>query len=136
MAWVVDTCVVLDVLEGDPQFGLKSARALERLRGEGLIVCPVTFVELAPAFGGDLAEQQRFLALADIGYSTDWTALDTEAAHAGWNRHISARRLRRVDRRPVADLLIGAFASRFQGLVTRNPKDFRPYFPKLTLHPA
>ena len=54
MTWVVDTCVVLDVLEDDPQFGRASARLLERLLREGLAISPVTMVELAAAFGGDL----------------------------------------------------------------------------------
>jgi predicted nucleic acid-binding protein len=33
----------------------------------------------------------------------------------------------------VADLLIGAFACRHQGLITRNPTDFRRWFSKLKL---
>jgi hypothetical protein len=61
MTWVVDTCVVIDVLEDDPSFGLRSATLLEQKLGEGLSICPVTFVELAPAFTGDLEEQARFL---------------------------------------------------------------------------
>ena len=50
MTWVVDTCVVLDVLEGDPEFGLASARLIDKLAGEGLSLCPVSYIELAPAF--------------------------------------------------------------------------------------
>jgi hypothetical protein len=35
------------------------------------------------------------------------------------------------------DILIGGFACRFQGLVTRNPQHFLPYFPALaTRQPA
>jgi predicted nucleic acid-binding protein len=54
--WVVDTCVVLDVFEHDPQFGLVSAKLLEKLLKDGLVVSPITFVELSAAFDGDLAE--------------------------------------------------------------------------------
>lgn len=36
-------------------------------------------------------------------------------------------------RRPIADILIGAFAARHEGLVTRNPDHFRPFFPQLVL---
>jgi len=133
MAWVVDTCIVIDVLEHDPRHGLRSARLLETLRGHGLVVSPVTMVELAPAFAGDLVEQKRFLTLAGIGHGIDWTAADTEAAHLAWNAYIGARRRRGGIRRPVADILIGAFATRFQGLVTRNARDFRPCFPTLDI---
>ncbi|MCX6539760.1 MAG: hypothetical protein NT151_12625 [Acidobacteria bacterium] len=38
-----------------------------------------------------------------------------------------------MPRRPVADVLIGAFASTRQGLLTRNPTDFAPVFPSLTI---
>jgi predicted nucleic acid-binding protein len=34
-------------------------------------------------------------------------------------------------RRPLADVLIGAFASRYQGLITRNTDDFASIFPDL-----
>jgi hypothetical protein len=29
--------------------------------------------------------------------------------------------------------MIGAFATRFDGLITRNQKDFKPWFPELKL---
>ena len=40
--WVVDTCVVLDVFENDPSFGLALARCLEKLLSRGLRVTSVT----------------------------------------------------------------------------------------------
>jgi hypothetical protein len=33
----------------------------------------------------------------------------------------------------VAEVLIGAYALRFQGLITRNPGDFQRFFPNLNL---
>lgn len=131
--WVVDTCVVLDVLENDPSFGLRSAKLLERLLPDGLCVPPVTMVELSAAFGGDLLEQKRFLDQAGISYGEQWTSADTEASHKAWNAYVQARRSEKVAKRPVADLLIGGFALNRDGLVTRNPADFKRWFPKLTI---
>jgi predicted nucleic acid-binding protein len=131
--WVVDTCVVLDVLENDPSFGLASARCLEKLFVDGLCVSPVTMVELAAAFRGDLAEQKRFLDQAGISSAQSWSAADTEAAHRAWNEYVHARRSARVPKRPVADLLIGGFALNRDGLVTRNAADFQRWFPKLVI---
>jgi predicted nucleic acid-binding protein len=131
--WVVDTCVVLDVLEDDPQFGLSSARVLERLLSDGLCVSPVTMVELSAAFSGDLMEQKQFLNSAGISYSEPWTTLDTESSHIAWNNYVQARRARKTVKRPVADLLIGGFASNRTGLVTRNPSDFNRWFPRLPI---
>lgn len=131
--WVVDTCVVLDVLEDDPEFGMSSASLLEQLLLDGLCVSPVTMVELSAAFSGDLIEQKRFLNSAGISYSEPWTTLDMEASHIAWNNYVQARRARKTIRRPVADLLIGGFASSRNGLVTRNASDFNRWFPRLTI---
>jgi hypothetical protein len=35
--------------------------------------------------------------------------------------------------RPIADILTGGFAKNRQDLVTRNPLDFRRWFPKLVI---
>jgi predicted nucleic acid-binding protein len=131
--WVVDTCIVLDVFEHDPAFGRPSAELLHKLLPQGLAICPVTMVELSAAFSGDLAEQKRFLDQAGISYAEPWTAADTEQAHSAWNTYVMTKRQGRTVKRPVADLLIGGFAVNRIGLVTRNPRDFSRWFPRLTL---
>ena len=42
MAWVVDTCLLIDVAEADPTFGVASARLLDSKRANGLAICPAT----------------------------------------------------------------------------------------------
>jgi len=133
MAWVVDTCAVLDVLENDPLYGLGTARRLRLMRSDGLVVCPVSVVELGPAFLGDLRQQKEFFDLVGFDGTQSFTMADTEAAHTGWDRYVRAKRKGLAARRPVADILIGGFAMRFQGLVTRNPSDFAPWFPNLKI---
>lgn len=129
--WIVDTCVVLDLFEHDPAFGRPSAELLHRLLPHGLAVSPVTMVELSAAFGGDLAEQKHFLDLAGISYVESWTATDTEHAHTAWHTYVVAQRLGKAAKKPVADILIGAFAANRTGLVTRNARDFTRWFPTL-----
>jgi predicted nucleic acid-binding protein len=131
--WVVDTCVVLDVFENDPQFGKVSATLLEKLMPSGLAVSPVTMIELSAAFDGDIEEQKRFLEGAGISHSEAWTAVDIEASHKAWNAYVSSRRSDKVPKRPIADILIGGFAANRSGLVTRNPSDFRRWFPRLVI---
>lgn len=133
--WIVDTCIVLDIFENDPQFGLASARLLEKLLADGLAVSPVTMVELAPAFEGEILEQKRFLEQAGISHSEVWNFADSETAYRSWNTYIQARRADKlqIPKRPIADLLIGGFAANRQGLVTRNPSDFRRWFPKMKI---
>lgn len=134
MAWVVDTDVLLDVLEDDPDFGEASARALDSRLEQGLLLCPVTYAELAPAFDGNRALQDEFLTGVGIDFHAAWTWQDTLRAHAAWHAHVQRRRRGEGSRRPVADILIGGFASRFQGLISRNADDFRTAFPTLELH--
>lgn len=131
--WVVDTCVVLDVFEHDPQFGKASAKLLQRLLADGLVVSPVTMIELGAAFEGNCIEQKRFLNLAGIDCIEPWTVADSEISQQAWHRYVKARRADRIPKRPVVDLMIGGFAANRQGLVTRNPSDFRRWFPKLVI---
>jgi predicted nucleic acid-binding protein len=136
MAWVVDTCILIDILENDPAFGLASALTLKRLLPEGLVASPVTLVELSPAFNGEWSQEQRFLELVGVAYGEKFELADVRAAHGAWAAYVAARRQHREPRRPVADVLIGGFAMRFQGLVTRNANDFTRWFPDLRcLHP-
>lgn len=133
MTWVVDTSVLIDVLEDDPEFGAASAQLLEDLAEEGLAICPVTYAELAPAFGGSRALQEEFLVGVGVSFSDEWTRQDTLAAFDAWYAHVRRRREGLGPRRPIADILIGAFAQRYQGVVTRNEEHFRPGFPELEI---
>jgi hypothetical protein len=47
--------------------------------------------------------------------------------------YIARKRQGSVAKCPIADVLIGAFALRFQGLLTRNSSDFRQLFPSLPI---
>lgn len=136
MSWVVDTCVLLDILEDDPEFGLASARCLKARLDEGLLACPVTLLELAPAFSGDLGAQRHFLAQCGVSDVEDFTMADVRLGYSPWNDYIAAKRRRRspkLPKRPIADMMIGAFACRFDGLITRNGSDFQPWFPQLVI---
>ena len=133
MAWVVDTAVLIDVLEDDSEFGVRSARALDGRGEDGLVLCPVSYVELSPAFEGNTALQEEFLEGIGIDHREGWIAEDTRRAHAAWHAYVQRRRGGNTTKRPLTDVLIGAFALRFQGLITRNEKDFRRTFPELRL---
>lgn len=133
MAWVVDTCVLIDVLEEDQVFGRLSASTLDECLEDGLVICPMTYAELSPAFLGDRALQDEFLGAVGVGFRQEWTWADTLRAHQVWNEFIQRRRAGNLPKRPLADILIGSFATRFQGLITRNPDDFVSLFPSLDL---
>jgi len=135
MAWVVDTCLIVDVLDADPAHGENSAELLDRYASDGLIICPVTYVELAPAFDGDMEKEEFFLQQINVDCRENWTWQDTEHAHTAWNRYVQKKRKGEIPRRPIADIQIGSFSERFQGLLTRNQDDFKSVFPKLAIKP-
>ncbi len=133
MAWVIDSCVLLDVALKDPSHGLASALFLEQIRTAGLVACPVSVVEIAPFFDGETRYVRDFLRAMGVEANVAWMEADTEAAVRGWTRYVRLKRAGAASKRPLADILIGGFALRHQGLVTRNPDHFRPFFPRLTL---
>jgi hypothetical protein len=74
VAWVVDTSVLLDVRQSDRQFGLPAAKCLVRHLPEGLILCPITYIELAPEFGDDCVLQEEFFQRVGCNGSSPGTA--------------------------------------------------------------
>ena len=125
--------MLIDVAEGDPRFARPSANLLDRRRSAGLLIAPVSYIELSPLFQGVEAVQNEFLEGIGVHWTHAWTWPDTQQAHIAWNRYIEKRRRSQIGKRPIADVLIGAFAWRFDGLLTRNEKDFRPLFPDLRI---
>lgn len=124
MAWVVDTSVLLDIRLNDPAFGVSSAACLTRHAQDGLVVCPVTYIELAPTFQGDNTLQAMFLSEVGVSHREPWVWQDTVTAHQLWHEQVRKKRAGLAHKRPIADVLIEAFALRFQGVITRNPKHF------------
>ena len=131
--WVVDTCVIIDVLDRISGFAEVSAAALDAKYDDGLTIAPVTFVELAPAFNADLEEQIRFLTTLGIDIAFDENRETVFHAYKGWYSHILRKRASMERKRPVADVLIGAYALSKGGLITRNEADFRALFPELVI---
>jgi hypothetical protein len=101
MAWVVDTCLLLDIGLDDPEFAERSENLLLQKSYSGVVISPVTFVELAPAFGGDIDALKNFLTGLGIDFEEVWEVLDTENAAEAWAVHILKRRIGGGLKRPV-----------------------------------
>ena len=131
--WVVDTCVIIDVLSGDSEFAARSADAIDAKRIDGLSIAPITYVELAPSFLGDVAKQDAVLFGMGIGFDFAGSKDVVLAAHKAWHEHVLRKRLGETAKRPIADAMIGAYAMRKGGLITRNVVDFKTLYPNLTI---
>ena len=69
MAWVVDTCLLIDVAVADPTFVAATRNLLQARLPQGLTICPISYIELAPVFQGDRKAQDEFLF--NLGVSSD-----------------------------------------------------------------
>ena len=87
----------------------------------GLVISPVTYIELAPAFGGDVTLQEQFLSQVGVEWSDLWTAQDTRSAHALWAEHVKRKRSGITGKRPLADGAPGPIRSQTSLMGTRVP---------------
>ena len=134
MIWVVDTCVVIDLVERDGEFGEFSAAALASKIDDSFVIAPITYVELGPVFDGDRERQDAFLKESWIDFDFAGTKEAVVAAHKAWYEHVLRKRKGEVTKRPIADVMIGAYALQKGGLITRNEDDFRSLYPDLTIY--
>ena len=130
MPWVVDTCVLLDLVIGTDLHMAEAEAVLGR--AGALVICPVSLVELGPTFQ-DAGKLRDFLVDYGVDGSEAFTSEDAEVGRAAWQRIIALRRVTGSPRRPIADVLIGAFAHRRSGLITRNACDFLTLYPTLSI---
>ena len=98
-----------------------------------MTVAPLTYVELAPEFKGCIVEQDAFLDSLWIDCDFDGNRNAVLAAHKAWYEHVMRKRAGTEKKRPVADIMIGAYAMQKGGLITRNEADFRSLYPELTI---
>lgn len=133
MAWVIDTCLLIDIAEADARFSSASSEMIAKRQSQGLVISPVSYVELSPVFDGVVAAQNHFLGNLGVDWTEGWTWRDTQNAFGAWSAYVRNRRFRQPNKRPIADILIGAFALRFRGLLTRNVRDFQKLFPDLRI---
>jgi len=133
MIWVIDTCVLIDIACNDKTFAGCASRAIQAKLDEVLTIAPLTYVELAPQFMGDVELQNEFLRSLWIECDFGGSREAVLSAHRAWFEHVQRKRAGEVRKRPIADVLIGAYAMQKGGLITRNEDDFRALYPTLTI---
>ena len=129
MAIMVDSNVILDMVNQDPQWLDWSRSALEQHLDGGLLVNAVIYSELCSsantAADVDALLEAMELALADI---------PREALFLASKAHLSYRRQGGTKASPLPDFFIGAHAQVLGiPILTRDQGRYRTYFPHVAL---
>jgi len=130
VAALVDTCVLVDVFQPDTEWYDWSARALGRVTNRGpAVINAVIYAELSAQF--TQIEELDVLLRPGI---VDYHPIPREAAFLAGKCFIKYRRRGGSRTSPLPDFFIGAHAA-VEGLplLTRDPRRFRDYFPKLEI---
>ena len=130
MSTLVDSNVILDVVEEDEEWIDWSAAMLAKASEAGrLVINPIIYAEVSVGF--DTIEALD--AALPMNYYTR-EALPWEAAFLAGRAFLSYRRKGGTRRVTLPDFYIGAHAAiAGHKLLTRDPRRYRAYFPKLQI---
>ncbi len=126
---LVDSCVLIDVFDGDERWSQWSLAALNDCKAEGLSINTVIYSEVAPSFKTavqfDRTLAQLKLIYSDISAAAAWRAAQAYADYRG-NKGLQKMIL--------PDFYIGAQAEVMNWTVlTRDTSRIKTYFPNVRL---
>ena len=127
---LVDSSVLIDVIEGAPEWKHWSAEQLTKhASAGGLAINAMVYAEVSRAFA-TAKQQNRFLKEASIKVM----AISNEAAFLAARAHLAYRAAGGSRHATLPDFFIGAHAQdSAYALLTRDPVRIRNYFPKVRL---
>jgi predicted nucleic acid-binding protein len=122
--------VILDVVTDDEEWkDWSSARLSRAADAEHLVINPLIYAEVAAGFDSIEALDEALPADYFIREPLPW-----EAAFLAARAFLSYRRKGGAKRAPLPDFYIGAHAAiAGHKLLTRDPRRYRAYFPKLQI---
>lgn len=127
---LVDSCVVIDVLENDRNWAGWSQTQLENWSARGpLLINAVIYAELS-AYASSKESLEAEIAAAGLAVSE----LPRDALFLAGRAHAAYRRRGGTRAGVLADFLVGAHAAVLRiPILTRNVTRFRAYFPTINL---
>jgi predicted nucleic acid-binding protein len=127
---LVDSNVLIDIVNDDPVWGVWSREALERIATHDLLVVnPIIYAEVSAGFAR-AEDVERAFPSADFRREQ----IPYEAAFLAGKAHVAYRRWGGRSRSPLPDFYVGAHAAVCgHRLLTRDASRYRIYFPRLDI---
>jgi len=127
---LVDSCVIIDVLENDPRWADWSQAQLETWSARGpLLINAVIYAELA-AYAASKESLEGEIATAGLALHE----FPRDALFLAGRAHAAYRKRGGTRAGVLADFLVGAHAAVLQvPILTRDTARFRTYFPTIQL---
>lgn len=125
---MVDSSVLIDVIEDDPRWAEWSVTQLEAsMLAGGLVINPIIYAEIAAGFDSIESLEAAIAPFRLVREPMPWeAAFMTSQASLRYRKRGGSRRS------PMPDFYIGAHASLAgHALLTRDPLRYREYFPRL-----
>lgn len=132
-SYVVDTPILLDILENDPEYGASSAALIDRHASDTLYVSPISYFALAPAFNGQRQFQDEFLSRLGVVVTHESPHDVAPLVYRSWARYCRRVKAAGGHGHPFMVCLIGALANLFDGIITRRGELYRAIFPELNI---
>jgi len=131
MITAVDTSILIDILEADPEYGPASKEAYKRCLGQGAVVaCEVVWAEAATAYGHAIAGLPEILNRINLQFSAITIDASLESARCWYAYRQQGGSRERI----VADFLIGGHAFvQCDRLLARDQGFYRDCFEKLII---
>lgn len=128
MKYIVDPRLLLDILEDDPERGGPALALLEKHKNATLVLAPISYVALAPAFMGLRELQDEFLSNLGITVATDFPLETLHTAYKAWSEYVRDNPDKVGGGNELDFVCVGAVALLHDGILTRDGAFFRKYF--------
>lgn len=130
MAYLVDSCILLDILTDDPQWANLSQNLLDQCGQNGeLFINPIIYTEISVGYT-EWAELDKVIEIMAL----TWEDMPKEALFLAGKAFLSYRRNHGTKNRPMPDFYIGAHAHvNDYVIITRDVSRYKTYFPSVKL---
>lgn len=131
--YLVDPRLIVDILDNDPEWGERSAKLIDSYSEHLLVLAPISYLALGPAFMGMRTMQDEFLANLGITVAQK-TPLDVmHAAYKAWCAYQQENPKAKGIGSVFDSLYVGAHALLYDGFLTRQGDLYRKYYQTLNI---